>query len=196
MVKRGDRADGTISRPPNSQFQLSHKPSPLFAATRQRTNPMFDHISLRTHQFDVMTAFYEQALDAPGLWISTSTEPPSSVHLALSSPDKSAVPAFHAAALRAGAKDNGARARATSPRTITPPSSSTPATTLRRSAAAPKPDPPEGRRATLRDRLRRSASSPRPVRQAQPAGSLADVPAAWKRWSRGHERVRRSARAG
>jgi catechol 2,3-dioxygenase-like lactoylglutathione lyase family enzyme len=69
---------------------------------------MFDHISLRTHQFDVMTAFYEQALDAPGLWISTSTEPPSSVHLALSSPDKSAVPAFHAAALRAGAKDNGA----------------------------------------------------------------------------------------
>jgi catechol 2,3-dioxygenase-like lactoylglutathione lyase family enzyme len=88
---------------------------------------MFDHISLRTHQFDVMTAFYEQALaplgikklmafggragfgrDKPALWISASTQPPSSVHLALSSPDKSAVRAFHAAALAAGAKDNGA----------------------------------------------------------------------------------------
>ena len=88
---------------------------------------MFDHISLRTHQFDVMTAFYEQALaplgikklmafeggagfgrDAPSLWISASSEPRSSVHLALSSPDKSAVRAFHNAALTAGAKDNGA----------------------------------------------------------------------------------------
>jgi catechol 2,3-dioxygenase-like lactoylglutathione lyase family enzyme len=100
---------------------------PLFAATRKRTNPMFDHISLRTAQFGVLTAFYEQALaplgikklmafegaagfgrDAPGLWISTSSEPRSSVHLALSSPDKSAVRAFHNAALAAGAKDNGA----------------------------------------------------------------------------------------
>jgi catechol 2,3-dioxygenase-like lactoylglutathione lyase family enzyme len=99
----------------------------VFAATRQRTNPMFDHISLRTHQFDVMTAFYEQALaplgikklmafekgagfgrDKPALWISASSEPRSSVHLALASPDQSAVRAFHNAALRAGGKDNGA----------------------------------------------------------------------------------------
>jgi catechol 2,3-dioxygenase-like lactoylglutathione lyase family enzyme len=28
---------------------------------------MFDHISLRTHQFDVMTAFYEQALAPLGI---------------------------------------------------------------------------------------------------------------------------------
>ena len=75
---------------------------------------MFDHIMLRTHQFDVMSAFYEKALaplgikklmafesaagfgrDAPGLWISKSSEPRSSVHLALSSPDQSAVRAFH-----------------------------------------------------------------------------------------------------
>ena len=88
---------------------------------------MFDHISLRTAQFDVMTAFYEEALaplgikklmafeggagfgrKAPGLWISASSEPRSSVHLALSSSDQSAVRAFHAAALKAGAKDNGA----------------------------------------------------------------------------------------
>ena len=88
---------------------------------------MFDHVSLRTQQFDVMTAFYEQALaplgikklmafekgagfgrDKPALWISVSSEPRSSVHLALSSPDQSAVRAFHNAALRAGGKDNGA----------------------------------------------------------------------------------------
>ncbi len=88
---------------------------------------MFDHISLRTHQFGVMTAFYEKALaplgikklmafeggagfgrDAPSLWISASSEPRSSVHLALSSSDKSAVRAFHNAALSAGGKDNGA----------------------------------------------------------------------------------------
>ena len=82
---------------------------------------MFDHIMLRTQQFDVMTAFYEKALaplgikklmafdgaagfgrDAPGLWISKSSEPRSSVHLALSSPDRSAVRAFHNEALAAG----------------------------------------------------------------------------------------------
>jgi catechol 2,3-dioxygenase-like lactoylglutathione lyase family enzyme len=87
---------------------------------------MFDHIMLRTQQPDVMTAFYEKALaplgikklmtfetgagfgrDKPGLWISKSGEPRSSVHLALTSPDQSAVRAFHAAALAAGAKDNG-----------------------------------------------------------------------------------------
>ena len=88
---------------------------------------MIDHIGLRTAKFDVMTAFYEQALaplgikklrafdggagfgrDAPVLWISLSNEPRSSVHLALLSLDQSAVRAFHAAALKAGAKDNGA----------------------------------------------------------------------------------------
>ncbi|HEY5207573.1 MAG TPA: VOC family protein [Roseiarcus sp.] len=88
---------------------------------------MFDHIMLRTQQSDVMTAFYEQALaplgikklmafesgagfgrDKPALWIGKSSEPRSSVHLALSSPDQPAVRAFHAAALAAGGKDNGA----------------------------------------------------------------------------------------
>jgi catechol 2,3-dioxygenase-like lactoylglutathione lyase family enzyme len=87
---------------------------------------MFDHIMLRTQQFDVMSAFYEKALaplgikklmafdgaagfgsDKPGLWISKSSEPRSSVHLALSSPDQSAVRAFYDAALAAGGKDNG-----------------------------------------------------------------------------------------
>jgi catechol 2,3-dioxygenase-like lactoylglutathione lyase family enzyme len=88
---------------------------------------MFDHIMLRTQQFEAMSAFYEQALaplgikklmafdkaagfgrDKPALWISVSSEPRSSVHLALSSPDQSAVRAFYTAALAAGAKNNGA----------------------------------------------------------------------------------------
>jgi catechol 2,3-dioxygenase-like lactoylglutathione lyase family enzyme len=88
---------------------------------------MFDHIMLRTQQFDAMTAFYGKALaplgikkllafdkaagfgrDKPALWVSVSSEPRSSVHLALSSPDPSTVQAFYAAALAAGAKDNGA----------------------------------------------------------------------------------------
>ena len=137
---------------------------------------MFDHIMLRTQQFDVMTAFYEKALaplgikklmafesaagfgrDAPGLWISKSSEPRSSVHLALSSPDQSAVRAFYAAALAAGGKTMALRDRATSPRIITPPSSSTPtATTSKRRLAAPERR--RSRPASLRDRLRRSSA--------------------------------------
>ena len=61
-------------------------------ACRLRSHPMFDHIMLRTQQFDAMTAFYEKALaplgikklmafdkaagfgrDKPGLWISASS---------------------------------------------------------------------------------------------------------------------------
>ena len=119
---------------------------------------MIDHIGLRTAQFDVMTAFYEQALaplgikklmtyeggagfgrDAPVLWIGTSSEPRSSLHLALSSSDKSAIRAFHAAALKAGRRTTARQGHATTRRTITPPSLSTPtATTSRPSATAPE----------------------------------------------------------
>ena len=104
---------------------------------------MFDHVMLRTQQFDIMTAFYEKALaplgikklmafesaaglgrDAPGLWISKSSEPQSSV-----------------SCLRPGRKTMALRDRASSPRTITPPSSSTPtATTSKRRLAAPEPE--------------------------------------------------------
>ena len=129
--------------------------------------------------------------------LTAPSEPSSSIHLALSTPDKSAIRAFHPAALRAGGKTMTPRARATSPRAITPPSSSSRrqqhrnGQTQRLSRTRPR-----GGAASLRDRLRRSASSPRPVRRAQSARSLADVRAASKRWSRGHERGRRSARAG
>src|SRR5258708_33342848 len=88
---------------------------------------MFDHVMPRTQQFEVMSAFYEKALaplgikklmafdsgagfgrDAPGLWISKSSEPRSSVHLALSSPDQSAGRALHGGELAGGAEDHGA----------------------------------------------------------------------------------------
>ena len=89
---------------------------------------MIDHIGLRTAQFDVMTAVLRAGSrsarnqEAEGLrrrrrlrprcsrscGSALSNEPRSSIHLALSSADQSAVRAFHAAALKAGAKDNGA----------------------------------------------------------------------------------------
>jgi catechol 2,3-dioxygenase-like lactoylglutathione lyase family enzyme len=89
---------------------------------------MIDHISLRTRQFGAMTAFYEKALaplgygklvtfeDAagfgkdgkPALWIGASGQAPSSVHLAVTCNERPAVDAFHAAAIKAGGKDNGA----------------------------------------------------------------------------------------
>jgi catechol 2,3-dioxygenase-like lactoylglutathione lyase family enzyme len=111
-----------------SRRQAINRPTASLANTSAKDRfQMIDHIGLRTAQFDVMTAFYEQALaplgikkltaydggagfgrDEPVLWIGTSSEPRSSMHLALSSSDKSGVRAFHAAALKAGAKDNGA----------------------------------------------------------------------------------------
>lgn len=89
---------------------------------------MIDHIGLRTRQPDAMIAFYEKALaplgygklvsyedaagfgrdGAPSIWIGASTETPSSVHLAIASPERAMVDAFYAAAMRAGAQDNGA----------------------------------------------------------------------------------------
>ncbi len=89
---------------------------------------MFDHIGLRTKDFDALASFYEKALaplgyeklmsfdggagfgrdGKPALWLVSSDEAPSSVHLALASDSRAAVDAFHAAALKAGGKDNGA----------------------------------------------------------------------------------------
>ena len=87
---------------------------------------MLDHLGLRTKQFDALTAFYEKALaplgckklmafpgaagfgrDAPTLWIGESAHPTSSIHLAIKALDRASVDAFYAAAIAAGAKDNG-----------------------------------------------------------------------------------------
>jgi catechol 2,3-dioxygenase-like lactoylglutathione lyase family enzyme len=89
---------------------------------------MIDHIGLRTRQLDTMIAFYEKALaplgydklvsyeggagfgrsGKPSIWIGDAIGTPSSVHLAIASPERATVDAFYAAAMRAGAKDNGA----------------------------------------------------------------------------------------
>lgn len=89
---------------------------------------MLDHISLRTPQFDRLAAFYEKALaplgasklmafegaagfgrdGIPTLWLGASDEGTSRMHLAVTAPSRAAVDAFYAAALAAGAKDNGA----------------------------------------------------------------------------------------
>jgi catechol 2,3-dioxygenase-like lactoylglutathione lyase family enzyme len=88
---------------------------------------MLDHIGLRTKKLDALVKFYEASLkplgyaklaaydgaagfgkgEASQLWITSSKEAPSSVHVALEGPTRKAVDAFHKAAIDAGAKDNG-----------------------------------------------------------------------------------------
>ena len=87
---------------------------------------MIDHLKLFVRDVGRSRAFYEQALaplgihvvmePAPGvigmgtefpfLWLNPGA--PTHCHVALRAPDREAVDAFHAAALAAGAKDNGA----------------------------------------------------------------------------------------
>jgi catechol 2,3-dioxygenase-like lactoylglutathione lyase family enzyme len=91
---------------------------------------MLDHVGLRTKQLSQMKAFYEAVLaplgaskqadfgtaagfGKPGevpLWIGEAEGDAvtSSVHIALTSPDRASVDAFYQAAMAAGAKDNGA----------------------------------------------------------------------------------------
>lgn len=89
---------------------------------------MIDHIGIRTHHFNSMSAFYEKALaplgyqklvtfesgagfgrdNAPTIWIGVSDAASSSMHLAIASADRPAVDAFYVAAMAAGGKDNGA----------------------------------------------------------------------------------------
>ncbi len=89
---------------------------------------MFDHVSLQVRDFRKSLAFYRAALAPLGfelrdidesgktagfgtssrtsLWIAEGRST-SSVHLAFESPSRARVAEFHAAALRAGGKDNG-----------------------------------------------------------------------------------------
>ena len=94
---------------------------------------MFDHLGLTVRDYAKSKAFYTQALaptgharvveilmdggrspsagfcheDGSDLWISQG-EPTSPIHLAFRVPTRAAVDAFHAAALAAGGRDNGA----------------------------------------------------------------------------------------
>ncbi|WEK04688.1 MAG: VOC family protein [Candidatus Devosia phytovorans] len=86
---------------------------------------LIDHIHLRTTDFPATRHFYETSLAALGLTIEQSGEDwfqldelyvstadagstPSHVHLAFQARDRAMVDAFHAAALSAGGRDNGA----------------------------------------------------------------------------------------
>ncbi|MEF2072843.1 VOC family protein [Consotaella aegiceratis] len=92
---------------------------------------MLDHVGFAVKDFARARAFYEAALaplgmtvvmdgdeaggfagfgkdGKPWFWIGNGPMPATAVHVAFSAPDRAAVDAFHAAALEAGGRDNGA----------------------------------------------------------------------------------------
>ena len=89
---------------------------------------MFDHIGFRVRDVGASRKFYLAALaplgvgvameagghvglgrgGKPQLWLSQGDPPASPLHLAFAARNRAEVDAFHAAALAAGAKDNGA----------------------------------------------------------------------------------------
>jgi catechol 2,3-dioxygenase-like lactoylglutathione lyase family enzyme len=90
---------------------------------------VIDHVGFPVSDYAASKAFYEQALaplgyeliaefdgaacgfgaqGKPDFWLETRSEPVSGLHIAIASPDRATVDAFHAAALAAGGQDNGA----------------------------------------------------------------------------------------
>ena len=83
---------------------------------------LFDHVHLRVGDLEWSRRFYQAALGALGLeiqsgeghffsdelWVSADGPPTANLHLAFSAEDEEAVKRFHAAAIAAGGKDNGA----------------------------------------------------------------------------------------
>lgn len=96
---------------------------------------MFDHLGFPVTDLARARAFYDRALaplgisllvevteemtggqgahlgygrDRPVFWIGTGKPAGTGVHVAFAAPDRAAVAAFHAAALAAGGRDNGA----------------------------------------------------------------------------------------
>ena len=89
---------------------------------------MFDHVSLKVKDSMKSTKFFARALeplgyrctqeydggagfgrgDSTSFWIGQGDPHSPGVHVAFAAPDRSSVDAFHAAALRAGGRDNGA----------------------------------------------------------------------------------------
>lgn len=89
---------------------------------------MFDHVGFNVNDFEASKTFYLAALGALGhgvlaegdgwavigspgagrLWIGRFGPAPSGVHLAFTAANRDQVAAFHAAALAAGGRDNGA----------------------------------------------------------------------------------------
>ena len=85
---------------------------------------LVDHVHLRVADLHAAKRFYRALLESLGraqgiregddffnadeLWIDTADGPASRVHLAFQAESQAQVRAFHAAALRAGGRDNGA----------------------------------------------------------------------------------------
>jgi catechol 2,3-dioxygenase-like lactoylglutathione lyase family enzyme len=83
---------------------------------------LFDHVHLRVSDLEASKRFYSGALAALGLdlregegwfsadelFVSDDGEPTSALHIAFQAPDRETVDRFHAAALAAGGRDNGA----------------------------------------------------------------------------------------
>ena len=85
---------------------------------------LLDHVHLRVRDLDASTRFYRAVLaalnlsaaireaadyfSADELWIDRAEGRTSSVHIAFQAQSRAAVYAFHAAALAAGGRDNGA----------------------------------------------------------------------------------------
>lgn len=84
---------------------------------------LIDHIHLRVADLDASRKFYVACLDVLGhelaidtpqyfsfdeLWVDKADDYVSRVHLAFQTPDRDTVDRFHAAAIAAGGKDNGA----------------------------------------------------------------------------------------
>ncbi len=89
---------------------------------------MLDHITLKVADFNRAAAFYDAALiplgisklwgeaqfcgygsnGKPYFWIGAGPRPTSAAHVAFAAKDRATVAAFHAAALAAGGRDNGA----------------------------------------------------------------------------------------
>ena len=88
---------------------------------------MIDHVSVRVQDFGRLLAFYREALapigyqvimeypgavglgagGKPDLWLMQTEQPINPTHVALSSPTRDRIDAFHAAGLSAGGSDNG-----------------------------------------------------------------------------------------
>jgi catechol 2,3-dioxygenase-like lactoylglutathione lyase family enzyme len=119
----------------DSRWRTGVAPSSVHCANKTKLDgdlsrdifrPMLDHISLRVNDFDRAIAFYKAALapigysvvmefpdvaglgepGKPDLWVMKSGNAVNPTHLAFRA-TRAAVDAFHAAALAAGATDNG-----------------------------------------------------------------------------------------
>jgi catechol 2,3-dioxygenase-like lactoylglutathione lyase family enzyme len=93
------------------------------SAMRFHQGRLLDHVHLRVRDLEASKAFYRAVLESVGsgltmegdgffsadeLFVTSDGEPTSRLHLAFQAPDRETVNRFHASALAAGGRDNGA----------------------------------------------------------------------------------------